>query len=152
MKFEGKCHCANITFVLHWDGEAADLTTRACTCSFCSHHGAVWTAPSGASLRIAIVDEALVSRYAFGTKTAEFHVCARCGVVPVASSIIAGKRYAVVNVNTLVGVKPSLLASATANFDGEGVETRLSRRTRTWISDVTHSTNERTTAVLSPKA
>ena len=32
----------------------------------------------------------LFSTYSFGTKTAEFHVCSRCGIVPVVTSAIEG--------------------------------------------------------------
>jgi hypothetical protein len=82
-------------------------------------------------------DPALVSLYAFETRTAEFHVCARCGVVTVAISRIAGRDHAVVNVNTFEGIDPALLQHAPATFDGEGEEQRLARRARNWIGRVT---------------
>jgi len=75
-------------------------------------------------------------RYAFGTKTADFHVCATCGAVPFVTSRIDGRFFAVVNVNTFDGVDPSLLKRATAVFDGEDESGRLSRRKRNWIPDV----------------
>ena len=83
-----------------------------------------------------MADPLLVSRYAFGTKTADFHVCSRCGVVPVVTSKIGGRLYAVVSVNAFEGVDPALLARAPASFDGEGRDDRLSRRKRNWIPDV----------------
>jgi hypothetical protein len=76
------------------------------------------------------------SAYAFGTKTAQFHVCADCGVVPLVTSRIDGRLYAVVNVNAFEGVDPSLLRRASATFDGEREEERLARRKRNWIADV----------------
>ena len=72
----------------------------------------------------------------FGTGTATFHVCARCGAVPLVTSDIAGQLYAVVNVNVLEGIDPSWLLPGTSNFDGEAVEDRLARRERNWIGDV----------------
>ena len=81
-------------------------------------------------------DPALVSRYMFGTRTAEFHVCSGCGVVPVVTSEIAGRLYAVVNVNTFDGVDAALLRRSPANFDGEGTDSRLERRARNWIGRV----------------
>ena len=81
-------------------------------------------------------DPSLVSRYTFGTRTAEFHVCSGCGVVPVVTSEIAGRLYAVVNVNTFEGVDAALLRRASANFDGEGTDSRLERRARNWIGRV----------------
>ena len=81
-------------------------------------------------------DPSLVSNYAFGTRTAEFHVCARCGTVPVVTSRIDGHLYAVVSVNAFEDVDQSLIHRQSASFDGEGTESRLARRKRNWIADV----------------
>ena len=132
----GKCHCGNISFALDWRPEPSEIPARACTCSFCAKHGGVWTScPSGA-LQVRIEDRSRVSRYAFGTKTAQFHICTACGVVPVVSSRIDGRLYAVVSVNAFENVEPSLLRRAPASFDAESEETRLARRRRGWIPDV----------------
>jgi hypothetical protein len=112
------------------------IVARACDCSFCTKHGGVWmSSPSGA-LQVLVQHSGLVTRYAFGTKTAEFHVCARCGVVPVVTSRIDGNLYAVVSVNAFDGVDPSLLKRASASFEGEGEGSRLERRKRNWIPNV----------------
>ena len=79
---------------------------------------------------------ALVSKYVFGTRTATFHVCSRCGTVPLVTSEIANHLYAVVNVNVLENVDQSWLRKAVASFEGEDVESRLARRKRNWIADV----------------
>ena len=132
----GKCHCGNISFALDWRPEPSEIPARACTCSFCAKHGGVWTScPSGA-LQVKIQDRSRVSRYAFGTKTAEFHICSGCGVVPVVTSRIDGRLYAVVSVNAFENVAPSLLRRAPISFDAESEETRLARRKRGWIPDV----------------
>jgi hypothetical protein len=132
----GKCHCGNISFTLDWRPEPSEIPARACTCSFCAKHGGVWTScPSGA-LQVSIRDRSRVSHYTFGTKTAEFHICTACGVVPVVSSRIDGRLYAVVSVNAFENVEPSLLRRAPASFDAESEETRLARRRRGWIPDV----------------
>jgi hypothetical protein len=137
MLIHGKCHCANIRFSLTWEPDPAEIPARACTCSFCVKHGGVWTSNPRGALVISIDDASLVSRYAFGTRTAEFHTCARCGVVPVVTSRIDGRLYAVVSVNAFEGVEPSLLRRAPASFDGEGEDSRLARRKRSWIAEVT---------------
>jgi hypothetical protein len=85
---------------------------------------------------VSVKDRARVSKYAFGTKTAEFHVCTGCGVVPVVTSRIEGRLYAVVSVNALEKVEPVLLRRAPATFEGENEQTRLCRRKRNWIADV----------------
>jgi hypothetical protein len=77
-----------------------------------------------------------MSEYVFGTETATFHVCSRCGAVPFVSCKIANRLYAVVNVNTFEGIDSSLVRREGSNFDGEAVEARLSRRTRNWIDSV----------------
>jgi hypothetical protein len=96
----------------------------------------VWTSCPTGSLKVSVSDPALVSDYAFGTKTARFHVCARCGAVPVVTSRIDGRLSAVVSVNAFDNVDPSLLRRAPASFDGESEETRLARRKRNWIPHV----------------
>jgi hypothetical protein len=72
----------------------------------------------------------------FGTKTAEFHVCTTCGAVPVVTSRIDGRLYAVVSVNAFENVEPALLRRVPATFEGENEQARLSRRERNWIADV----------------
>ena len=132
----GSCHCGNITFELGWPANSAEIPARACTCTFCVKHGGVWTSNPAGTLTVRFKDEEQVSGYAFGTKTATFHVCRQCGVVPVVTSNIEGRTHAVVSVNALNGVDPATLKRAPISFDGEGVGDRLARRERNWIADV----------------
>ena len=136
MLLHGKFHCGNIAFSHTWEPGPAEIPARACTCSFCTKHGGVWTSHPAGALKIRVQDPALVSKYAFGTRTAEFHVCARCGIAPVVTSRIDDQLYAVVSVNALEGIDPSLLRHSPANLEGESTETRLARRKRNWIADV----------------
>jgi hypothetical protein len=132
----GKCHCGNIAFELEWEAEPLEIPARACGCSFCVKHGGVWTSNPNARLVVAIRDASLVSKYAFGTRTATFHVCSRCGAVPLVTSEIENHLYAVVNVNVFENVDQSRLHRAAASFEGEDIESRLARRKRIWIADV----------------
>lgn len=143
MLIHGKCHCGNIAFQLDWRGEAAEIPARACGCSFCTKHGGVWTSNPGAALIVAVGDPALVSEYAFGTRSATFHVCARCGTVPLVTSEIDGRLYAVVNVNALEDVDPARLRRAPVSFEGEDIASRLARRKRNWIADVRFARRDR---------
>jgi hypothetical protein len=136
MLIQGKCHCGNISFTLRWEPDPQEIPARACSCSFCVKHGGVWTASPHAALKVVIRDPALESRYEFGTKTAQFHVCRECGVVPVVSCRIDGRLYAVVNVNTFENVATTLLSRSVSSFDGEGTDSRLARRARNWIGTV----------------
>ena len=136
MTIHGRCHCGNIAFDLEWAGDAARIPARACGCTFCVKHGGVWTSHPGSRLTVTVADDTAVSRYQFGTRTATFHVCARCGVPPLVTCILGGRTYAVVNVNCLEDVDEARLDRAPASFDGETVEARLARRKRNWIADV----------------
>jgi hypothetical protein len=136
MKIDGQCHCGIVRFTLQWPGSLETMAVRMCGCSFCRKHGGSWTSHREAVLSIARRDPAQVPRYRFGTQTADFHVCARCGVVPFATCHIAGRTYAVVNVNTFEGMDTASLPRAPVSFDGEGTQDRLERRQRNWIADV----------------
>jgi hypothetical protein len=133
---QGGCHCGNIRFTLDWPAQPARIPARECDCTFCRKHGGVWTACAGAGLRVTVRDPSLVHAYAFGTRTADFHVCRVCGVVPLVTSRIADQLYAVVSVNALEGLDPKLLDRAPASFEGETEVMRLARRRRNWIPDV----------------
>ena len=139
MLIDGKCHCGNISFVLRWEPDPTEIPARACGCTFCIKHGGVWTSNPRAALKVEVDDPARVTRYQFGTRTAEFHICTGCGVVPVVTSRVDGHLYAVVSVNAFEGIAPSLLRRAPANFDGEGTGDRLARRKRNWIANVEFS-------------
>jgi hypothetical protein len=132
----GRCYCGNISFRLDWEPDPVEIPARSCDCTFCMKHGGTWTSYPAGKLEVAIEDPALVSRYEFGTKTATFHVCARCGIVPVVTSDLDGRTYAVVSVKAFENVDPAMLKPGPVSFDGEGVESRLARRKRNWIAEV----------------
>jgi hypothetical protein len=136
MVIEGGCHCRNIVFTLTWDPEPAEIPARACGCTFCTKHGGVWTSNPAGTLKVEVARPDGVSKYAFGTSTATFHACGTCGVVPVVTSDIEGRLYAVVNVNTFDNVEPARIRRVPASFDDESVDTRLARRKRNWIGRV----------------
>jgi hypothetical protein len=136
MLIDGKCHCGNIAFALDWPGALSDVVARACSCTFCIKHGGVWTSNPKAKLSITFRQTDTVSNYSFGTKTAAFHVCTRCGAVPIVTSEIADRLYAVVNVNTFENFDLARVRRQAANFDDEEEQSRLLRRQKNWISDV----------------
>jgi hypothetical protein len=136
MRILGGCHCGNIGFALDWQPEPAEIPARACGCSFCVKHGGVWTSCPTGRLRVTVRRPERVSRYTFGTRTAEFHVCSDCGIVPIVTSAIEGRLYAVVSVNTFENVEASRIKRSPASFDGESEAERLARRRRNWIGDV----------------
>src|SRR5467141_1228942 len=62
MLVHGKCHCGNISFSLTWEPDPAEIPARACTCSFCTKHGGVWTSSPGGSLEVVVKDPSLFCR------------------------------------------------------------------------------------------
>ena len=136
MRINGSCHCRNITFALDWQPDSDTIPARVCSCSFCRKRGGVWTACPKGSLRITIDDPSRVSAYRFDTGTADFHVCTRCGDVPVVTSRIEGRLFAVVSVNAFDDFDAARLARAVSNVEGENEDARLARRERNWIGDV----------------
>jgi len=136
MLIHGKCHCENIAFVLDWPGVSSGVVARACGCSFCVKHGGVWTSNPDAKLSVTQQRPGAVSNYAFGTETATFHVCSRCGAVPIVTSEIADRLYAVVNVNTFENFDLANVRRQPINFDEEELQARLERRQRNWIAEV----------------
>ena len=136
MLIRGSCHCGNIAFRLDWSPDPAEIHGRVCDCTFCVKHGGVWTSYPKGALEVAIRDPSKVSRYAFGTKTADFHVCTGCGAVPLVTSEIEGRTYAVVSVNAFDNVDRAMLRTQPASFDREDVGARLDRRKSRWIASV----------------
>jgi hypothetical protein len=133
---KGGCHCGNIELGLLWPEGSSEIPARECSCSFCVKHGGVWTSNPGATLSVVLRRPDRVTKYEFGTETATFYVCARCGTVPIVTSEIAGHLYAVVNVNALENLDSRRLGRKTFNVEGEEVQSRLARRQRNWIADV----------------
>lgn len=134
-RINGSCHCRNIRFTLDWPVSGPTIPVRACGCDHCKKHRGVWTSHPDGRFRLLIADESQTTQYRFGTKTADFHVCKTCGVIPIVTCLIEGSRYAVVNVNTFDNLAKSELVEATTDFEGETAESRLARRRRNWTPE-----------------
>jgi len=137
LTIDGGCHCGNIRFAFTLPDPGGPIPARTCACSFCRKHGAAHTSHPDGRLTVRIDTDDEVRRYRFGTGTADFLLCRRCGVEPVVTSEIDGRLYAVVNVNCFENVDRDRLDFAGADFDGEGTDDRLARRQRNWIGEVT---------------
>lgn len=133
---EGSCHCGNLRFTFHWPDRGSAIPVRACGCGLCTKHKAVWTSHPNGSFDLTISDEDQLNRYRFGTKTADFHVCRVCGVMPITTCVIGSTCYAVVNVHTFNGVDQARLVERATDFEGETTENRLARRQHSWTPEV----------------
>ena len=132
----GGCHCGNISFTLNWPAAESVIPVRDCGCTFCRKHGGAWTSNRDADLAVVVNDDASVCRYHFGTQSADFYVCSRCGAVPFVVSNIDDVDYAVVNTNTFQERDKLTFDRNPTDFEGEDTGTRLGRRKRNWIPDV----------------
>jgi hypothetical protein len=137
MLISGQCRCGNISFNLEWLPDPAKIPAWACACSFCQTHKGVWTSSPSAKLEVQINNLTQLTRHTFATRTADFLVCKQCDEIPLVTSEIDGRLYAVVNIHALQGISPTLLKYFQSNFDGESIEARIERRRRNWIANVT---------------
>lgn len=131
-QIEGRCHCGNIAITLAWPESGTTIPARACGCDFCRKHSAVWTSRSDAPFSLSVKDTGKAMAYRFGTGTADFHICKTCGVTPIATCEMEGRRYAVVNVNVFEKISRNDLSESPTDFEGETIDDRLARRKRNW--------------------
>src|SRR5438132_673814 len=99
--FDSACHCGALRLAFMTDVAPSQWRVRACQCAFCRAHGARTTSDSAGSVRFTILDSAALVEYRFGLRTAEFLLCARCGVYIAAMVTTPRGRFATINVNAL---------------------------------------------------
>ncbi|MCC6709942.1 MAG: hypothetical protein IT492_20490 [Gammaproteobacteria bacterium] len=127
----GGCHCGNLHYSLHWPLAEAP-TLRACGCDYCTRHGALWTSHPEAEVRLCIDNEAAVLPYRFGTASADFLVCRRCGILTLTRCEFEDALRTVVNANTFDNLALTQCARINTDFEAEDLEQRLARRRRNW--------------------
>ena len=130
--FEGGCHCGNLSYVFEASAPLETLGLRADQCSFCRAHAARNTSDPNGTIRIAMRDEAKLSRYRFGLKTADFLLCRECGVYIGALMEDGGRMWFTVNVNSFRGRPSDDIAAVPHDFDGEDMAGRIARRKQKW--------------------
>lgn len=138
-RIRGSCHCGNIQFAFDWPDSEPTIPVRACGCGLCTKHRAAWTSHPEGRFQLRISDDSRVTRYRFGTRTANFNICLKCGVIPIVTCVIEGAQYAVFNVNAFDNVDRSQLVETATSFEGETTENRLTRRRRNWTPEATPS-------------
>ena len=108
------------------------MPVRACRCSFCRKHGTRTVSDPTGRLEIRVARESDLIRYRFGTRTADFLVCGRCGVYVGAICESAGAVSGIVNVNVLDESHRFTAPAEPRDRGGETPAERLGRRQRTW--------------------
>jgi hypothetical protein len=132
LKFEGGCHCGNLTYVFEASSPLDRLGLRACQCRFCREHGARNTSDPQGHIGIAVRDPENLRRYRFALKTADFLICSECGVFIGAVMADGDATWMTVNVNTFTDPPALNHPIVRMNFDGEDAQARRNRRKARW--------------------
>ncbi len=77
----GRCRCGRVQTTFTITCAASDCSPRACDCSFCQKHGAVWVSDPHGALRVDARDASDLRRYRQGSDTADMLLCVHCGVL-----------------------------------------------------------------------
>ena len=138
MEHAGGCHCGNLQLRLHLTRPPADYPTRSCSCSFCRAHATRTVSDPDGRVEITAADWSGVERYRFGTGTADFLLCRKCGVyIGAVCETVTGTR-AVTNVNSLIDRAAFPPAASFPDHGAEAVDARLARRAANWTPAVVH--------------
>jgi hypothetical protein len=128
----GGCHCGNLALCLRLSQAPEDTPLRACGCSFCRAHNTRTASDAHGSVEIWAEDWSLVEPYRFGSGTAEFLICRRCGVYVGAVCVTTVGARAVINTNCLEDRATFIRQPAPVDHDGEATQDRLARRAANW--------------------
>lgn len=134
----GGCHCGNLRLSMRLSHAPEEVRLRACSCSFCRAHNTRTTSDPQGSVEIEAEDWALVDSYRFGSGTAEFLICRRCGVYIGAVCETAVGTRAVINTNCLDDRAAFTRRPSPVYHDGEATDDRLARRATSWTPATIH--------------
>jgi hypothetical protein len=138
----GGCHCGNIRVQVHLTRPPAEVLIRSCACSFCRSHGTRTVSDSAGQADLWASDWDLVQRYRFGSRTADYLLCRRCGVYVGAVCETPSGQRTVINTLCLGDRETFTQEPARPNYDGEEIAARLSRREANWMPIVMHDRSE----------
>jgi hypothetical protein len=138
MIHEGGCHCGNLRLTVRLSRPPEEIRPRACGCSFCRAHATRTISDPAGAAEIWAQDWDLVVPYRFGSRTAEYLVCGRCGVYIGAVCATAAGTRAVINTNSLADRALFTETPAPVDHDGEATEDRMARRAANWTPTILH--------------
>jgi hypothetical protein len=134
----GGCHCGNLRLTLRLSQPPAEIRLRACGCSFCRAHNTRTASDPHGSVDIWADDWSLVQSYRFGSSTAEFVICRRCGVYIGALGDTETGTRAVINTTCLDDRAAFAREPVPIDHDGEATDDRLARRAANWTPATVH--------------
>jgi hypothetical protein len=130
--FEGGCHCGALRFEYRTRLPPGAWSVRACECSFCRAHASITTSDPQGTIEFREVVAGALSRYRFGLRSADFLVCARCGVYVGVVMDTNGERWGIINTNALRRIPENMAQPEPRNYSEETLEQRIARRKRVW--------------------
>jgi hypothetical protein len=141
MEHQGGCHCGNLRIRVRLTKPPAETLLRSCACSFCRSHGTRTISDPNGEAELWASDWSLVERYRFGSCTADYLLCRRCGVyVGAVCQTSAGLR-SVINTLCLSNRAAFAQEAVQPDYDGEAVEARLARRETNWMPIAVHDSS-----------
>jgi hypothetical protein len=132
IEYEGRCHCSAIGYKFRTQVAPADWTIRACDCSFCRAHDVLSASGPTAQIEFFAREPDRMRRYRFGLRTADFLLCANCGVYVGAVMARDTGTFGIINIRALVAPPGDLAAVVPVTYDGEDEDSRIARRERRW--------------------
>jgi len=129
--YEGACHCGSVVVWFETKQAPEALQVRADGCGFCRRHGAKSVTDPEGWLEFRAAPGSL-RRYQFAHKSADFLLCAECGVYVGAVADIDGRTLGVLNA---VGADIQAFAGRDADpvdYEGETLAERNARRSQRW--------------------
>jgi hypothetical protein len=133
MQHSGGCHCGNVSVALRLSRPPEQMPLRSCSCTFCRSHGTRTVSDREGVVEVTAADWSLVERYRFGSRTADYLLCRRCGVYIGAFCETSAGLRAVVNVNCVADRAAFTQTPAAPDYDGETTDARLERRATNWM-------------------
>ena len=127
-----RCHCGALSAHYRTGLATSSWSIRLCQCAFCTAHSALSTSDPAGTLTFSAAEPALLQRYQFGTRSADFLICRACGVFLGAVMTLDSGRRGVLNVRTLQPIPADLPGPQAMHFDGEASQTRAERRVARW--------------------
>ncbi len=138
MEHNGGCHCGALRVTVRLSKPPLENLLRSCSCSFCRAHATRTVSDPAGLFEIWAADWSQVEHYRFGSRTADYLVCRRCGVYIGAVCETAAGTRAVVNTNCLEDRAAFAQEPVRPDYDGEATEARLARRAANWMPAVLH--------------
>ena len=135
---KGGCHCGNLRLTLRLTLAPEAVGLRACGCSFCRANQTRTTSDPNGAAEIWAEDWSDVSKYRFGTGTADFLVCRRCGIYLGATAETEAGTRMVTNTNCLDDRALFTGMPVPTDHNGETVDNRQARRAAMWTPTTVH--------------